>query len=91
VRPDEGADDTSPGLTPDMEQAMPKDDAFNNTAEHPDDIFADMRAGFGVLQHLAAARDVVEPEELNFVVSKPCEALTRLQLSLSHERKEPQL
>ena len=69
---------------------MPKDDAFNNTSEHPEDIIAELRAGLGVLSHLGASLHEVTPEEIGFLVDKLSETLNRLQRSLTDKRGEPQ-
>jgi len=75
-------------------QAMPEAEAFNNIAtieiDDPDYIIGELRAGVGVLLHLAGSGNTVEPEEISFIAEKLSQLVDRLETaSYSEEKQRP--
>ena len=73
---------------------MPGAEAFNNIAsieiDDPDYIIGELRAGVGVLLHLAGSGNTVEPEEISFVAEKLSQLVERLETaSYSEEKQRP--
>jgi len=53
-----------------------------------DEVLDELQAGVGVLKHLAATQDVIQPEELRFVAGKLHETATRLQVIWIEKKRQ---